>query len=139
PIISLALIYLLLLAVSAFFVYSQRLLLQTAANRIVQKLRQDVYAHTQRLPVQYYDHYAAGQIVSRVTNDTEAIRELYVGVIANFSMGFVYIGGIYTAIFIMDVQLGLITLPLIPILFLWIYVYRRYASKYNRILRAKLS
>lgn len=139
PIIRLALIYLALLAVSAIFVYSQRLLLQTAANRIVQKLRRDVYAHTQRLPVQYYDHFAAGQIVSRVTNDTEAIRELYVGVIANFSMGIVYVIGIYSAIFIMDVQLGLITLPLIPILILWIYIYRRYAAKYNRVLRAKLS
>lgn len=139
PILRLSLIYFVLLAVSAMFVYSQRLLLQTAANRIVQKLRHDVYAHTQRLPVQYYDHYAAGQIVSRVTNDTEAIRELYVGVIANFSMGIVYIVGIYGAIFIMDTQLGLITLPLIPILLLWIYIYRRYAASYNRVLRAKLS
>ena len=139
PMLRLSLLYFALLVVSAIFVYSQRIMLQTAANRIVQKLRHDVYAHTQRLPVQYYDHYAAGQVVSRVTNDTEAIRELYVGVIANFSMGIVYIVGIFSAIFIMDVQLGLITLPLIPILLLWIYIYRRFAAKYNRILRAKLS
>jgi len=139
PILRLSGIYLVLLAVAAIFVYAQRILLQTAANRIVQKLRHDVYAHTQRLPVKYYDHYAAGQIVSRVTNDTEAIRELYVGVIANFSMGIVYIVAIFAAIFAMDVKLGLITLPLIPILLLWIYIYRRYAAKYNRVLRAKLS
>src|SRR5690606_9261978 len=93
----------------------------------------------QKLPVKYYDHYAAGQIVSRVTNDTEAIRELYVGVIANFSMGLVYIVAIYAAIFAMNPTLGFITLPLIPILMLWIYIYRRFASKYNRVLRAKLS
>lgn len=139
PIIHLSGLYLALLAVSAIFIYIQRLLLQNAANRIVQKLRHDVYAHTQRLPVKYYDHYAAGQIVSRVTNDTEAIRELYVGVIANFSMGIVYIVAIFGAIFVMDTTLGFITLPLIPILLLWIYVYRRYAAKYNRVLRAKLS
>jgi len=139
PILRLSAIYLVLLAVAAIFVYTQRILLQTAANRIVQKLRHDVYAHTQRLPVKYYDHYAAGQIVSRVTNDTEAIRELYVGVIANFSMGIVYIVAIFAAIFAMNVKLGLITLPLIPILLLWIYIYRRYAAKYNRVLRAKLS
>src|SRR5690606_6282561 len=132
-------IYLVLLAVAAIFVYSQRILLQTAANRIVQKLRHDVYAHTQKLPVKYYDHYAAGQIVSRVTNDTEAIRELYVGVIANFSMGLVYIVAIYAAIFAMNPTLGFITLPLSPILMLWIYIYRRFASKYNRVVRAKLS
>ncbi|MCM3635532.1 ABC transporter ATP-binding protein/permease [Paenibacillus camelliae] len=138
-ILRLSAIYLVLLAVAAIFVYSQRILLQTAANRIVQKLRHDVYAHTQKLPVKYYDHYAAGQIVSRVTNDTEAIRELYVGVIANFSMGLVYIVAIYAAIFAMNPTLGFITLPLIPILMLWIYIYRRFASKYNRVLRAKLS
>lgn len=138
-IVKLSAFYFALLIISAIFVYYQRIMLQTAANKIVQKLRNDVYAHTQRVPVKYYDHLAAGRIVSRVTNDTEAIRELYVGVIANFSTGVIYISAIYIAIFIMSPKLGFITLPLIPAILAWIYIYRKYAAKYNRVLRAKLS
>jgi len=138
-IIKLSAFYFALLILSAIFVYFQRIMLQTAANKIVQKLRNDVYAHTQRLPVKYYDHLSAGQIVSRVTNDTESIRELYVGVIANFSTGFIYISAIYISIFVLNPTLGLITLPLIPALLAWIYVYRKFAARYNRVLRAKLS
>lgn len=135
----LAAMYFGLLLLVAAFAYGQRLLLQTSANRIVQKMRGDVFAHTQRLPVQYYDNLAAGQVVSRVTNDTEAIRELYVGVLANFFTGTIYIVAIFGALFLLDERLALITLPLVPILIVWIIVYRRFAAKYNRIIRTKLS
>lgn len=135
----LAAMYFGLLLLVAAFAYGQRLLLQTSANRIVQKMRGDVFAHTQRLPVQYYDNLAAGQVVSRVTNDTEAIRELYVGVLANFFTGTIYIVAIFGALFLLDEKLALITLPLVPILIVWIIVYRRFAAKYNRIIRTKLS
>ncbi|MFS0725598.1 ABC transporter ATP-binding protein [Paenibacillus sp. 1P07SE] len=128
-----------MLIVAGIFSYWQRLLLQTSANRIVKRMRDDVFAHTQRLPVSYYDKLAAGQVVSRVTNDTEAIRELYVAVLANFFTAAVYMTGIYTALFILDARLALIALPLVPILIVWIIVYRRYAAHYNGVIRAKLS
>lgn len=135
----LAAIYFGLLLVVAVLTYGQRLMLQTSANRIVRKMRNDVYAHTQRLPVNYYDILAAGQVVSRITNDTEAIRELYVGVLANFFTGTIYMVAIFGALFLLDPRLALITLPLVPILIVWIIIYRKFAAKYNRIIRAKLS
>ncbi|MFF2890262.1 ABC transporter ATP-binding protein [Paenibacillus sp. NPDC057967] len=135
----LAAIYFVLLLVVAALTYGQRLMLQTSANRIVRKMRNDVYAHTQRLPVNYYDNLAAGQVVSRITNDTEAIRELYVGVLANFFTGTIYMVAIFGALFLLDTRLALVTLPLIPLLIVWIIVYRKFAAKYNRIIRAKLS
>jgi len=138
-IVSLSLLYIGLIAVSAIFVYTQRRLLQTAANRIVQKLRLDVFAHVHRLPVKYFDNLAAGQVVSRVTNDTESIRELYVNVVANFTTGVIYITAIFGGIFVLNPFLGWITLPLIPILIAWVIIYRKYAQRYNRIIRAKLS
>ncbi len=137
--LKLAAMYFGLLILVAIFAYGQRLLLQTSANRIVRKMRGDVFAHTQRLPVQYYDNLAAGQVVSRITNDTEAIRELYVGVLANFFTGTIYMAGIFGALFLLDYRLALISLPIVPILIVWIKVYRKFAAKYNRIIRAKLS
>ncbi|GLX70035.1 ABC transporter ATP-binding protein [Paenibacillus glycanilyticus] len=132
-------LYVGLLLLGAVFTYGQRLLLQTSANRIVRRMRNDVFAHTQRLPVNYYDTLAAGQVVSRITNDTEAIRELYVAVLANFFSAIVYMTAIYGALFLLDAKLALFALPLVPILLVWIKLYRRFAARYNRIIRSKLS
>ncbi|MGO4692728.1 ABC transporter ATP-binding protein [Paenibacillus sp. 2TAB26] len=135
----LAAMYFGFLLLVAVFTYGQRLMLQTSANRIVRKMRTDIFAHTQRLPVNYYDNLSAGQVVSRVTNDTEAIRELYVAVLANFFTGVIYMVAIYGALFLLDVRLALLALPLVPILIVWIIVYRKFAARYNRIIRSKLS
>lgn len=137
--IRLAVMYFGLLLLVAAFTYGQRLMLQTSANRIVRKMRNDIFAHTQRLLVNYYDNLSAGQVVSRITNDTEAIRELYVAVLANFFTGIIYMAAIYGALFLLDARLALIALPLVPILIVWIIVYRRFAARYNRIIRTKLS
>lgn len=135
----LAAMYFGFLLLVAVFTYGQRLMLQTSANRIVRKMRTDIFAHTQRLQVNYYDNLSAGQVVSRVTNDTEAIRELYVAVLANFFTGVIYMVAIYGALFLLDMRLALLALPLVPILIVWIIVYRKFAARYNRIIRSKLS
>jgi ATP-binding cassette subfamily B protein len=128
-----------LLVLAAGFTYGQRLLLQKSANRIVQRMREDVFAHTQRLPVQYFDNLPAGKVVSRITNDTEAVRELFVAVLANFFSGVVYMAAIYGALFLLEPRLALISLPLVPILLVWIVVYRKFAARYNQVIRNKLS
>nr|WP_202887691.1 ABC transporter ATP-binding protein [Cohnella zeiphila] len=137
--LTLAASYFGLLLLAAVFTYGQRLLLQTSANRIVQRMREDVFAHTQRLPVQYFDNLPAGKVVSRITNDTEAIRELFVAVLANFFTGAVYMAAILGALFVLSPTLALIALPLVPILIVWIIVYRKYAARYNHVIRTKLS
>lgn len=138
-IIKLAALYCVLLLIGGFLTYGQRLLLQTSANSIVRRMRNDVFEHTQRLPVNYYDTLAAGQVVSRITNDTEAVRELYVSVLANFFSAIIYMSAIYVALFLLDWRLALFALPLVPLLLVWIKVYRRFAAHYNKVIRAKLS
>ncbi|QPC45956.1 ABC transporter ATP-binding protein [Mangrovibacillus cuniculi] len=131
--------YLGLLIFAAFFQYGQRYYLQKAANRIIQKMRNDVFQHISRLPIKYFDNLPAGKVVARITNDTEAIRDLYVTVLSTFFASAINMIGIYIALFILDVQLASIVLILIPILVVWIWFYRKYASKYNRVIRSKNS
>lgn len=135
----LAISYVGLLVLGAVFAYGQRYLLQVSANRIVRRMRNDVFRHIQELPVQYFDNLPAGKVVARVTNDTEAIRELYVSVLANFFSGIIYMTAILGALFLLDYRLALIALPLVPILYVWIVVYRKFAAKYNRVIRSRLS
>lgn len=137
--IHLVMIYFGLIIVSAIFTFGQRFYLQTSANRIIQKMREDVFAQIQRLPIQYFDNLPAGKVVSRVTNDTEAIRDLYVTVLANFFTSIIYITGIFIALFLLDPTLALICMVIVPILIVWIKIYRKYASKYNHKIRSRLS
>lgn len=131
--------YLGLLVISAFFTYWQKYLLQKSANRIIQNMRTDVFGQIQRLPVNYFDNLPAGKVVSRITNDTEAIRELYVTVLAQFFTGIIYILGILTALFLLDARLAMICSVIIPIMVVWIIMYRKYASNYNHLIRQRLS
>jgi ATP-binding cassette, subfamily B, multidrug efflux pump len=128
-----------LLVFSSFFEYGQRFFLQKAANRVIQKMRNDIFQHIQKLPIRYFDNLPAGKVVARITNDTEAIRELYVTVLSTFFTSVMYIGGIYIALFILDVKLAALCLLLIPILVVWTLIYRKYASKYNHVIRSKVS
>ncbi|HLU21772.1 MAG TPA: ABC transporter ATP-binding protein [Bacillaceae bacterium] len=138
-IITLLIYYFSLFVISAIFGYGQYFYLQKAANRIIQKMRTDIFSHIQTLPIRYFDDLPAGKVVARITNDTEAIRELYVAVLANFFTGFIYIIGIYVAMFVLDVKLALFCMLLLPIMFIWMIVYRKFASKYNRVIRSKVS
>lgn len=139
PILKLLSFYFGLVIISAIFQYGQHYLLQKSANRIIQRMREDVFAQIQRLPIKYFDNLPAGKVVARVTNDTEAIRELYVTVLSNFFSSGINIIGIYIALFILNPPLAAICLILLPILYIWMIGYRKFASRYNHVIRAKIS
>lgn len=139
PLIMLLGLFFGLASIAAIFRYFQALLLQKGANRIVQTIRNDVYEHVQTLPIRYFDNLPAGKVVSRITNDTETIRNLFVTVLANFAASGMTIIGIYIALFILDWRMAMIALLLIPILLVWMVLYRKIAANYNHIVRSKLS
>lgn len=128
-----------LVIIGAVLAYFQRYILQVSANKIIRRIRNDAFSHIQRLPVKYFDHLPAGKVVSRVTNDTEAIRELYVNVLANFFSGIIYISAILGALFFLDWRLAAVSLPIVPMLYYWIVIYRKFAHKFNHSIRARLS
>ena len=139
PIAYLLALFFALAIVTAIFRYWQSILLQKGANRIIRKMRNDVYEHTQTLPIRYFDNLPAGKVVSRITNDTEAIRDLFVTVLSEFATSFMYMGGIYIALFYLDWKMAAMTLVLIPLLYVWMLVYRKYAARYNHVVREKVS
>ncbi len=132
-------IYLGLLLIAAVFQFIHTFILQKTSNRIIKRMRDDVFAHIHRLPVNYFIDQPAGKIVARVTNDTEAIRELYVKVLATFVTSIFYMAGIYVALFLLDVKLALMCLLLIPIILVWMRLYKHYGGKYNSVVRSTVS
>ena len=139
PIITLLAIFFGLAIVTAILRYFQYLLLQNAANRVIQKMRNDLYEHIQTLPIRYFDNLPAGKVVARITNDTEAIRNMYVTVLSQFAISGMYMTGIFIAMFYLNPKMGAIVLFVLPILYIWMKAYRKYASKVNHIIRSKVS
>lgn len=137
--IYLMVLYFSLILFASLFQYGRSLLLKTTSNRIIQRMRTDVFQQIHRLPIHYFDNLPAGKVVSRITNDTEAIKDLFISVLSNFFSGAITLIGILVAMFILHVQLAIICLAIIPILVLWVILYRRLASKYNHVIRTRLS
>ena len=128
-----------LVLISSLFQFFQSYYLQKSANRIIQRMRNDLFTHISRLAIHYFDQLPAGKVVARITNDTEAIRELYVTVLANFFSSTINIIGVFIALFILNPPIALAALILVPILVIWTVIYRKFASKYNHIIRARIS
>lgn len=139
PILWLSAGYAALILLSAGFNYIQILWLQTIAQRIIQQMRMKLFIHLQKLPVSFFDKTPVGSLVSRVSNDTEAIRELYVSVLATFVQNGIYLVGILVALYILQPQLALICFLTVPILVLLVYFYHKYSSRYYAIIRTRLS
>ncbi len=125
PIFKLLGIYVLFLLIAAIFQFYQTYILQKASNQIVKEMRNDLFSHIQKLPIRYFVTKPAGSIVARVTNDTEAIRDLYERVLSIIVTSFVYILGIFIALFILDVKIALICLFVIPLLYVWMKLYKK--------------
>ncbi|MFC4411215.1 ABC transporter ATP-binding protein [Chungangia koreensis] len=122
-----------------FISYFQLLKFQELALKIIQQLRIDVFTKVQGLGMRYFDRTPAGSIVSRVTNDTEAIKDMFVSVLLSFLQAAFLIVGVYIAMFSLNVKLALFTLVLLPLLFLIVKTYRKYSSVFYQDLRERLS
>ncbi|WP_137744167.1 ABC transporter ATP-binding protein [Robertmurraya siralis] len=119
--------------------YFQLLKFQEIALKIIQAMRVDVFAKVQSLGLRYFDKTPAGSIVSRVTNDTEAIKEMFVTVLVTFIQSGFLMGGILIAMFVLNVKLALFCLLILPVLYFIIRTYRRLSSKFYHDMRERLS
>ncbi len=131
--------YLLYNIIAALFKYFSSIQLKIMALKIVKKMRLQIFEKLQQLDVSFFDNIPAGSIVSKITNDTEAVQSLYVKVLGELVKGTVYIIGVYIMFFRLNFNFALISLLLIPLLLFTIWFYNEKARKYNDIIRSKIS
>lgn len=139
PVIRLIMLYLVLLFVGGYLSYAQGYLLQVAALHIIRKLRTDIMAHIHRLPVRYFDNTPAGQIVTRLANDTEAIKELFMSFMATFVVSGAHLLGVFILLFVLDYRLALWCLLILPLFYIIMKCHLRFSQKYVERMRARLS
>ncbi|HGK4672672.1 SmdB family multidrug efflux ABC transporter permease/ATP-binding protein [Kluyvera genomosp. 2] len=119
--------------------YSQSLLFNRAAVGVVQQLRSDVMDAALRQPLSEFDTQPVGQLISRVTNDTEVIRDLYVTVVATVLRSAALIGAMLVAMFSLDWRMALVAIAIFPAVLTVMVIYQRYSTPIVRRVRAYLA
>lgn len=108
--------------------YLQLIRLSGLAMRSVQRLREWVYGHVLRLPMAFFDRAITGQLVSRVTNDTEAVKTLYIQVLYVMLDNSIVLVGTMIAMAWLDWRLMLIVLTLVPAVVGIVWLYQRLSA-----------
>ena len=139
PIVFLALSFIFIEVLNVILRYYQHYKFQVLALKVVQQLRIDVFSKIHRLGMRYFDQVPGGAIVSRATNDTEAIKDLFVNVLISVIQAVFLIIGVYIAMFLLNPVLALYVLIILPIIVYIVYLYRKLSAVVYMAMREKLS
>ncbi len=137
----LRLVYLYLGIITAGFLLNclQTYLLHYTGQRIIYRIRQELFAHLQRLSLSYFDRNPVGRLVTRVANDTEALNEMYTNVLVNLFGDLFIIAGIVVVMLRLNLQLALVSFTVIPLIVVVTVVFRLRAREAYRRVRVKLA
>lgn len=135
----LAVAYVLLELLAAALQYFQALLFNRAAVGVVQRLRTDVMDAALRQPLSAFDTQPVGQLISRVTNDTEVIKDLYVMVVATVLKSAALIGAMLVAMFSLDWRMALVAICIFPAVLVVMWIYQYYSTPIVRRVRSYLA
>ena len=131
--------YSIVLLLSVIFNISQTWLLQKTGQRIIFTIRRELYVHIQSLSSRYFDLTPVGKLVTRVTNDVEALNEMYSGILVRLFRNIVKIAGLAAIMLLLDWQLALISFLLLPVVCVLTVVFRQIARKTYRLSRTRLT
>lgn len=134
-----AIIYLILLIIIFLFNYIQTYTLQYVGQKIIFNIRKEVFSHIQNQSQSFFNKNPVGRLVTRVTNDAEAVNDMYSNVIVSLIKNIVILIGIIIIMLVLNVKLALISFIAIPLILLSSFIYRKKARKAFRQLRTKLA
>jgi ATP-binding cassette, subfamily B, multidrug efflux pump len=136
---NLALILALTLGLSFVLEYAQTVVTTWLGQRVMYDLRREIFAHLQRLDLRFYDRNPVGRLMTRVTSDVEALNDLFSsGVVAVFGDLFTLVLIVIT-MFVMDWRLALVTLAVMPLVFLVAVAFRIKIMGAYRDIRTRLA
>ena len=119
--------------------YVGNLLFARVSYSIVRDIRRDAFANMEKLGMSYFDKTPAGSIVSRLTNDTETISDMFSGILSSFiSAVFIFVTTLYTML-VLDYRLTALVLLFLPLIFLLVNLYRKKSVKVIEKTRSLLS
>ena len=133
-----ALVYVGVVLLKMLVTYLQRYIFSMASEQTVENIRNAVFRKINQLGMRYYDTTPAGSIVSRVTNDTETIKEFW-NVFLALAEGIFSIITVFIAMWTLNKQISLLFIVFVPIMAGLIWYYQKYSTRVYRTMRERLS
>ena len=138
-IIATAVKYAVVLVLSFAFNIAQTWVLQKTGQNIILQMRKDLYRHIQSLGSRYFDITPVGKLVTRVTNDVEALNEMYSGILVQLFRNIVKIVGLAGVMLVLDVRLAAISFVLMPLVIGLTVLCQKIARNIYRLYRTRLT
>lgn len=134
-----AIIYLFVLIGSFLFNFLQTWILQLTGQKIIYNIRQEVFEHVQNLSLRYFDITPVGRIVTRVTNDVEALHEMYANILVKLIKNIAKIIGLAIVMLSMNVKISLYAFALLPFIIGMTWLFKNVSRATYRITRTKIT
>lgn len=125
--------------ISSLFTYFQSIWFRHGALKVVKDVRKQLFNHVLNYPIKRFDQEPSGKLVSYITNDTEALREMFMSTIPTVIQGSLRIIAIFIAIALLDWRLMLVSLILLPILLFVMHLYRKISTSVFEGIRSQIS
>ena len=122
-------IYAFILITSLVFQYIQAILLQKIGQKILSALREDVFTHIESLSHSQLNHMPVGKLVTRVTNDTNAISMMFTQILTNLVKNIFLVVAIVVAMFMLNYALTLMVLCFVPFIFFFTLIFRKFSRR----------
>ena len=121
-----------ILVVSLICTYLQAMILQKTGQRILSDLRLELFAHIEKLSHNQLNHIPVGKLVTRVTNDTNAISYLFTNILVTLIKNVMVIIGVLAAMLMLNYALTLMILCFVPFLVLFTLIFRKFSRTAHR-------
>ncbi len=129
------LLYAGILIVSLICTYFQAIILQRTGQRILSALRQDLFVHIESLSHEQLNQIPVGKLVTRVTNDTNAISMMFTNILVNMAKNVFVVVGVLAAMLMLNYALTLMVLCFVPFLVLFTVIFRKFTRKVFRVVK----
>ncbi len=135
----LTVIYLGILVAGFAFRYAQNYLMQLVGQRAMYDLRMALFAHLQRLSVRFYTHTPVGRLITRITNDIDALNEMITQGVVGIFGDLIMLTGIVAVMLWMEWRLAVITFTVIPLILIVTGIFRVRSREIYRAVRTRLA
>lgn len=125
-------VYASVLILSLVCSYFQAIILQKTGQKIIATMREELFAHIERLSHNQLNNIPVGTLVTRVTNDTNGVSMMFTNIIVNLTKNVFVIVGVLVAMFCINYMLTLMVLCFVPFILLFTIVFRKFSRKAYR-------
>lgn len=125
-------VYVSILIVSMVCAYIQAVVLQKTGQRIISVMREDLFVKIESLSHEQLNAIPVGKLVTRVTNDTNAISMMFTNLLVNFVKNIFVIIGVFAAMLVLSYELTLMILCFVPFIVLFTVIFRKFSRRAYR-------